>query len=288
VSPSPILGQTFTLNGGVNPAIPIGDDPEDGALGANKRIVITSIPSNSLLLYNGIAVTNGQVITSFNPSLLQLRITSSTIGSISTSFNFAYVDAALKQDPTPASYLLTWEVILPIKLESFTATLLSDQVQLKWLVSEEIDVASYEIEHSTNAINFVSIGSTQAKNSRNYDMLHQQPVAGPNYYRLKIIDKDGKISYSQVRIINVNKSENLLVYPNPAHNYVNIVFKGSAINKSAAISLIAMDGKTVAYRKVAQASHTETLDVSGLSSGKYFLRIVNELNVTVKSIELIK
>jgi uncharacterized repeat protein (TIGR01451 family) len=77
-----------------------GTDPEDGALGSGKSFKVVTLPTNGTLTYNGIAVTAGQTITSYNPALLQLDPND---GAITVSFTYASVDAAGQVDPTPAT-----------------------------------------------------------------------------------------------------------------------------------------------------------------------------------------
>ncbi|MES2440976.1 MAG: SdrD B-like domain-containing protein [Verrucomicrobiota bacterium] len=66
----------------------VGNDPEDGSL---ARFVINTLPANGTLHYNGTAVTAGQTITGFNPSLLKLDPND---GAIVVTFTYSTVDAA--------------------------------------------------------------------------------------------------------------------------------------------------------------------------------------------------
>lgn len=77
-----------------------GTDPEDGTLGTGQSFKIVTLPTNSTLYYNGIAVTAGQIISSYDPTKLTLDPND---GSLTVSFTYAAVDAAGKEDPTPAT-----------------------------------------------------------------------------------------------------------------------------------------------------------------------------------------
>ncbi|NJN32852.1 MAG: hypothetical protein HC824_22415, partial [Synechococcales cyanobacterium RM1_1_8] len=77
-----------------------GTDPEDGALGSGKSFKIVTLPANGTLTYNNVAVTAGQVITSYDPTLLKLDPND---GAITVSFTYGAIDAAGKEDPTPAT-----------------------------------------------------------------------------------------------------------------------------------------------------------------------------------------
>ncbi len=286
----PVVGQFITLNGGGNPPIPTGSDPEDGTLGANNTIVITTIPVNSTLFYNGTAVTPGQTIINFNPSLLQFQITAATIGSASTSFEFAYKDAASKQDPTPAIYTIQWATVLPIKITSFTAVPKDSKVQLEWIVAEQINVATYEAQASTDARTFITIATTAANVNLNYTYkaLHANPLFGLNYYRIKILEKDGAISYSNIRKVTFGKTGTVTFYPNPAVDMINISLTGNMVNKAVAVSILSMDGKIISLQRITNTSQTETIDVSKLANGSYIVRLTTDAEVINKTIQVIR
>jgi hypothetical protein len=80
--------------------------------------------------------------------------------------------------------------VLPIKLESFTATANNSTVTLNWQITQEINVKSYSIEFSTDGINFTNIQTIAATDNRAYSVMHNSPIMGINYYRLKTIDMD--------------------------------------------------------------------------------------------------
>jgi hypothetical protein len=105
-----------------SPAQLTGSDPEDGTLngsGKDRTVVITTLPDNGELYYNGVLVTQGQVIENCDPALMGIKLTGT--GYTSTTFEYAYVDEAGVQSP-PAPYTIRWEKPLPVTLVSFTAT----------------------------------------------------------------------------------------------------------------------------------------------------------------------
>ncbi|MEH2136067.1 beta strand repeat-containing protein [Nostoc sp.] len=123
-----------------------GTDPEDGALGSGNTFKIVTLPTNGTLTYNGTAVTAGQIISNYNPTLLQLDPND---GTITVSFTYAAVDRAGQVDPTPAT------VSMP-----FTAA----PVTISGTVFDDIDGSKLinGTETGTNAggINAVLVDST--------------------------------------------------------------------------------------------------------------------------------
>jgi hypothetical protein len=178
--------------------------------------------------------------------------------------------------------------ILPVKLESFTAAPQGSNVLLSWVAADEINVANYEVECSNNAVNFVNIGGIVLNNGRNYSMQHTAPVTGINYYRLKTIDKDGKISYSDIRKVNFGKGSTITIYPNPTAESVNIIFTSSLINKPADLSIIAMDGRVLYQESKNALSRTETISLGKLANGKYILKIIADNGVITKPVQIVR
>ena len=179
--------------------------------------------------------------------------------------------------------------VLPIQLVSFTAQPQGNNVQLNWVVAAETKVAAYQILYSTNGINFTAIASQPATGSHNYSQLHTSPQQGLNYYRLKVIDIDGSVSYSEIRKVNFGKADDkIALYPIPANTTLNITVSAGIINKPATISILSIDGRLMLQQTIPAFSQTETINVSKLASGKYIVSInINDETIN-RQIEVIR
>lgn len=169
--------------------------------------------------------------------------------------------------------------ILPVELLSFTATAVNNkEVQLNWTTTTEINLKEYEIQHATDGVNFVAIGivnptTPNSSTSRNYDFLHQTPIVGLNYYRLKIIDLDHSIEYSPIRSAEIKNdisavhdgiSFDIRVSPNPVNNGLLRIETNSA--ETLAVEVY----NTLGQRNVSTSLHKNVLiDLSKLSVGIY-------------------
>jgi hypothetical protein len=180
-------------------------------------------------------------------------------------------------------------LVLPIQLLSFTAQPQGNNVQLNWVVATETNVATYQVLYSTNGINFTAFASQPATGSRNYSQLHTAPQPGLNYYRLKVIDIDGSVTYSEIRKVNFGKADDkIALYPIPANTSVNITVSAGMVNKPATISIFSIDGRLMLQQTIPAFSQTETINVSKLASGKYIFSI-NINNETInRQIEVIR
>ena len=86
--------------------------------------------------------------------------------------------------------------VLPVELTKFTGYNDGDVNVLNWTTASELNSLKFEVEKSLDAINFTYIGERPAAGNSslplNYSLVDEHPIVGNNYYRLKMIDMDGK------------------------------------------------------------------------------------------------
>ena len=113
---------------------------------------------------------------------------------------------------TPQFYQLVPIVILPVQLVTFIAQKSDNSVLLKWETSVEDNVLRFEIERSRNVDKWETIAKINPMGAGfPYSALDLMPLP-VNYYRLKIIDRDGKVTYSEIRKVNMNRSGKVEVF----------------------------------------------------------------------------
>lgn len=277
---SPAVNDTLQIGIGALPALS-GSDPEDGAYsgftatnGQPQGIIITSLPTNGTLLYNGVAVEVGDTLTDIGAGVLEIVFTGT--GYDETEFEYAYIDRAGFADPTPAVYSINWITPLPVSLLNFEVSKNNNIVILKWATASEQNNAVFHIEHSTDAANWKNIGFAKSKaengNSSarlDYSHHHNSPAVGINYYRLKQMDIDGKFSISNVRQISFDQAKAINIHPNPATNVLTV----EGIDANDAITVTDVLGKEVMTAKGSNA--TLQIDIAHLNAGTYYLNIVS-------------
>jgi hypothetical protein len=175
-------------------------------------------------------------------------------------------------------FLVDPNVVLPLTLVTFNGTLNNNNnnILLSWKTSSEQGSKYFDVEKSPDAIAFQSIGKvTAAGNSSlvsNYSYTDKL-VNEYNYYRLKIVDIDGKFTYSSTILLkDVNVSQRVWVDNNPFHDIINIRFARSPRQK-VRVELLNANGAKV-YFKEFGSSIVINLNVSGvnLAAGVYLLR----------------
>jgi uncharacterized protein YkwD len=113
---------------------------------------------------------------------------------------------------------------LPVELVSFLASKEQHNAMIRWSTTQETNSSGFEIQHSVNAKNWSTVGTVAAagesKTIVSYEFLHTEPVKGDNFYRLRMIDRDGTFTYSRIQGLRFNglPEPGIALYPNPASN----------------------------------------------------------------------
>ncbi len=245
---------------------------------SNTHVIILSCDSNQYL--QALNVANG-----YNTSVIYIyandnpQLTCVLVDSVAFSYahwtanNFFLFDAGVVFSKTCGT--------LPLTLLEFTATQIDNKkVSVKWITTNEINTKSFSIERSKDGTAWTGLGNMAALNTvrpNNYFFNDIHPFEGINYYRLKMIDKDGKFILSPVRTVNIDNSNlSFIIAPNPASAYANIYFR--QVVKSAEISVIDAEGRKL-FTNVIKNTGTSTfqLKTDMLASGVYLVYVKTDL-----------
>jgi hypothetical protein len=181
---------------------------------------------------------------------------------------------------------------LPSRLTTFSASQKNQyQINLSWSTLQEINADNFVVEKSLNGISWSQIGSVEAKGDESiktsYTLTDNNPSNGINYYRLKKNDRDGHYDYSNVIQVNFKESlSTFSIFPNPAKDKVTIYAK-SGLTQGLQAQLYHKNGMLLETRYI-QSANAQTMDISDLSNGLYFLRIVDAKGATVHTQSVIK
>lgn len=144
---------------------------------------------------------------------------------------------------------------LPVDLVSFTATKQSNlDVLTEWVVASEFNTDKYEVQvakgnedYRTNKfVTLGAIGSTgNSTSSKTYKFTDaENNKSGVRYYRLKVTDHDGRITYSGIRPVVFNEEVKWQIYPNPSSGIFNLVFQASD-GENVALKVYDVNGRQV-------------------------------------------
>ena len=175
-----------------------------------------------------------------------------------------------------ARFLLPEGGSLPVSLLDFTGTLQNKSILLRWKIATEKDLAKYVIERSPDGSGFLPINSVEPKNSgsftRDYSIVDDQPFQGVNFYRLKMVDMDGKFTYSNIISVKINTGNKLQIFPNPVQRILFV--EATGVNEKALVQIVDAGGRKMKEMKVSLTGQTSfSIDVSSLPGGFYSLLI---------------
>lgn len=164
---------------------------------------------------------------------------------------------------------------LPVTLKNFNAKLNNNIVALTWETADEINNKGFEIQRRLNGegsyqkIAFVDAKATQGLGASYSFTDASVRNKGSVSYRLAQTDVDGKISLSDIRVVNTGSgNSHIAVYPNPSKGSVNISIP-TQLSK-ADISLEDFSGKTIQRWNGYGAN---LLQINQIRPGIYLIRV---------------
>jgi hypothetical protein len=183
---------------------------------------------------------------------------------------------------------------LPVQLVKFAASLNSDEtVTLSWATEEEVNSNYFSVQRSADGNDFQEIGRVKAKGFSsivsNYAFTDPSVLNGTAFYRLQIVDLDGKASYSKVLTISSDATGNsVLVFSNPFTDLVRLQVNLSAPTQMN-FSLTDMLGRSIlkqAYSAQAGSNFINLQPGKGTLPGVYILTIrSNTMNNAIKLVK---
>jgi len=171
--------------------------------------------------------------------------------------------------------------ILPSDITKFSVTKESGAfAKIDWQTENETMGRTYEIEESSDGKDFneiawvASLVNANGIGGYNYDY----PISGSTksklYFRLKEINVDGHTKYSEIRSIDVDGDDEIYLYPNPADNFINIVFNHPAPS-GWQVDIFAADGSLVQRNYFLNSGSAHIDFLRRFAKGVYFMRAVD-------------
>ena len=171
--------------------------------------------------------------------------------------------------------------VLPLTLMEFRVTKNNmDKADLMWKTAQEMNVSHFDIERSTDGRKWEKIGvktaTGQQGSVQTYYYKDQSPSEDANYYRLHIMDHDGKSDYSPVRLLVFGEAKPVRVYPTLARSNSTFYVEGISPEVTL-VEIFSNEGRLLQKLRL----YSNTFTVPHLSSGTYHIRIINTSNYTV-------
>jgi len=169
------------------------------------------------------------------------------------------------------------EAALPLELLHFSAQAKDDYIELNWESMNEEKFSHFEVERSVDATNFHFIEKVHAKgntsiNSYALDDLNVKK-GQLYYYRLKMVDLDGRYGYSPIRTAQINSHLTFSIYPNPTQDVLQIFLENNG-NSTKEIIIQNLSGRE--FFRIKTDESMPHFDISFLLTGMYICSIVDE------------
>ena len=241
-----------------------------------NNITIVSIPDPStqgILYYDGTPVTPNQTIPNYVPTLLTVDPID---GVVTMTFTFITTDMANINSNESTVEIPFNSTALPVSLSRFFVKNNQEQNIITWYTASEINVDFFSLERSSNHIDFREMNSLTAFGNTSSQKMYSSIDPSPStitYYRLKIVDFDGKHEYSKVISVENSRSTKVIVYPTLVGEILNIDIQSE---DEQLYSITNSQGKTVMEGQIHYGSNT--LEIETLAKGVYFISIGKNIN----------
>jgi hypothetical protein len=169
-------------------------------------------------------------------------------------------------------------IVLPIDLVKFEVLLKGkNDALLQWQTATETNTKGYEIEMAQNIlssykyISFVS-GKGNSSTLSNYQTVVPNLAPSTYYFRLKMIDLDGKFKYSSTQILKISADDIVRIYPNPSKDGFIFIELATPSNKKINIKITTALGQVVSNKDFTNYVNPLKIKLPAVS-GEYYIQI---------------
>lgn len=198
--------------------------------------------------------------------------------TLAAAFLFAGLTRAAAQT-TAASASVT-----PALIMSFDGQLVDNAADLTWVMENETNSKWFVIERSGVLGGYDSIGVVDGLNNNSmttYTFTDNNMLTGDNYYRLRMIDRDGVVRYSKVVSLTglqqqAASTARMAVYPNPAVATINYTISSTS-TQQVVVQVYNLAGVVLltSEQQLYTGNNQQTVAVSNLKAGNYFLKVTS-------------
>jgi len=171
--------------------------------------------------------------------------------------------------------------ILDVKLADLIATKQNDgTVLLKWNTFSENDNSYFLIEHSVDGKKFTAIAKQLSKGNTSsgysYHYIHANPANETNYYRLRMIDINGRAEYSSIRRVVFGKNNpGITIFPNPAKDKATLILDAKD-GEELFVKLFDGAGRMIKQQIVFVRNQQSDVSLEGVQTGVYAVIAINK------------
>ncbi|KAK6023828.1 hypothetical protein OSTOST_10372 [Ostertagia ostertagi] len=132
---------------------------------------------------------------------------------------------------------------LPVDLLYFNAMTTGCNSEVSWATGSEHNSSHFEVELSSDGMNWKTMTTIEAAGFSGVEQTYGATISllkgVNNYLRLKIVNKDGAVEYSMIRVLRCDGQQPILVWPNPAKTQVQL----SGLPEGSRIQMVDATGR---------------------------------------------
>lgn len=254
----------------------------------NKRLIVSASGGNGSNVNDGSQHGGGGgggqgavIYTSIIPNPTTSYITTNTANGIGGQSRTGGPRAANGVGSDGIGVISSTVAVLPLRLIAFNAAQHPAGVLLNWKTQMEENVSHFEIEKSVTGSGFEKLGTVKAsgglQTTQNYSLVDPKIPAVTTYYRLKMVDLDGKYTISNTIVVKAANTTGVSVdvYPNPVTSSATVYVK-SDITGTATLRVMNMQGATLMMQNAGVSRGENAISLNklpSLSAGVYSLQV---------------
>lgn len=169
---------------------------------------------------------------------------------------------------------------LMIELANVSAMNIGQTNLIQWTTAKEAIGDAFIIERSKDGREFEALTSFQASGeAKDYQFIDNSPFFGTNFYRIKLVHDNGKISYSTIVSATIHdKNGNIILFPNPTSNMITVQFTTKP-SDDAKIIITNLMGREIRVIDDIHSTNVE-LNVEDLPTGLYFIKYISNNTIS--------
>jgi hypothetical protein len=244
-------------------------------INSNTDLDVIFTDSCSSIGFHNVSVN---INPSFNPLITDTFVLiANKVPSQNGLYSLENIDINVMPSFTPIGYY--WSLIktadkvylvlnagfpLPFESMKFSVIKKNNQSILNWKLLNETNIDNFIIERADENLHFETIGQININQLLEYSFIDKAPILGENYYRIKVVDLDKKIRYSQIVELIYNKNSTPVL---------NTIFQDELklnIDYVQQIQLLDINGKVLESILLEPGFHS--INTSNLTKGIYFVK----------------
>lgn len=211
------------------------------------------------------------------------------------SFNLGFTPTSITFDPfhqTMANLgTITFLQTLNTSEINFTAEDKNPYNQINLRTNKNNTVQQVVLEKSSNGVQFTALSNLTKSSESNdkffFDFMDYNPFTPTTYYRIKFVNMDGSVEFSNIVRVNKGQFEKIKVLGNPVTNNTLRISVGTNVSNYTKMAIIDMNGKIVQTEQL-NSNNIINTNIAKLPAAKYIIYLFDDKNNLIASATFLK